>query len=144
MSYATATSTLPRIRSLNVDVAPMISALQFQPTDFELSHGWLTHVPSHHRFKFDAKGNVTIHALCNCANRTVSAEQGQQLFQMFIGWRENYWLPLRVDQEFASHFKRPNAWIRLTRDIRMAWRRFYRREEPVALRAEPWTTVPAE
>lgn len=52
MSYATVGSTIPAVRFL--DVAPMISALQFQPMDFELSRGWLRHVPSRHRFKFDA------------------------------------------------------------------------------------------
>jgi hypothetical protein len=143
MSYATLSSTAPRIRFL--DVEPMISALQFQPTDFELSRGgWLTHVPSRHRFKFDAKGNIVIDAHCNCANRSVSAEQGQQLFQTFVSWRESYWQPLRTDREFASHFKRPTAWIRLVRDVRMAWRRFYRREESVALPAQTLTSVPAE
>jgi len=142
MSYATFDSTAPTIRFL--DVAPMISALQFQPTDFELSRGWLRHAPSRHRFKFDAKGNVVIDAHCNCANRSVSAEQGQQLFQMFTCWRETYWQPLQTNREFASHFRRPNAWVRLVRDVRMAWRRFYSREEPEALPVEAWMRVPAE
>jgi hypothetical protein len=142
MSYATLSSTIPPVRFL--DVAPMISALQFQPTDFELSRGWLKHVPSRHRFKFDAKGNIIIDANCNCANRSVSAEQGQQLFKMFMCWRENYWQPLQINDEFASHFKRPNVWVRLMRDVRMAWRRFYQREEPAALPVETWMSVPAE
>ena len=29
----------------NLDVSPMISALRFQPDDFEFKHGWLHHVP---------------------------------------------------------------------------------------------------
>ena len=30
----------------HLDVAPMIVALQFQPTDFEYKHGQLCHIPS--------------------------------------------------------------------------------------------------
>jgi hypothetical protein len=142
MSYATLSSTMPSVRFL--DVAPMISALHFQPTDFELTRGWLRHVPSRHCFKFDAKGNIVIEAHCNCANLSVRAEQGQQLFRMFTCWRENYWQPLQINHEFASHFKRPSAWTRLMRDVRMAWRRFCQREEPVAVPVEAWTSVPAE
>ena len=35
------------VRFLNA--APLIEALRFQPEDFELKHGWLTHAPSRHR-----------------------------------------------------------------------------------------------
>jgi integrase len=31
---------------------------------------------------------------------------------------QNYWRPLQINREFASHFRKPNAWIRLFRDIR--------------------------
>jgi len=129
-----------------LDVRPMISALQFQPTDFELSHGWLKHVPSRHRFKFDSKGRVTIDARCDCAGQAVSREQGEQLYRAFTAWQQFYWRPHAIDREFASHFERPNAWVRLFRDIRMAWRRFRRREEPATLPAEALAmiTVPAE
>lgn len=58
MSYTDAGSGASRSYLLDVD--PMIAALQFQPADFELSHGWLRHMPSRHRFKFDKKGRVTI------------------------------------------------------------------------------------
>jgi len=34
--------------------------------------------------------------------------------------------------------------IRLARDVRMAWRRFYWREEPEALPVKAWMSVPAE
>jgi len=71
MSYTDVSTTAAR-PGYFLDVAPMISALQFQPTDFELSHGWLNHVPSRHRFKFDKKGQVTIDARCDCSGQSVS------------------------------------------------------------------------
>lgn len=144
MSYTDVNSTASRSYFLNVE--PMISALQFQPGDFELSHGWLRHVPSRHRFKFDRQGRVAIDARCGCADQSVSRDQGEQLFRAFTAWREFYWRPREIDREFASHFGRPNAWVRLFRDIRMAWRRFRRREEPATLPAEALATftVPAE
>jgi hypothetical protein len=127
-----------------LNVQPMISALRFQPGDFELSRGWLTHVPSHHRFKFDKKGRVTIDARCDCSIQSISGEDSDQLFQTFSSWRQHYWQPLQTDRHFASHFAKPNAWVRLFRDIRMAWRRFRRRTEPVTLPTEALAMVPAE
>jgi len=47
--------SLPEQRMRFLDVSPMISALRFQPTDFEYAHGWLRHVPSRHAFRFDRK-----------------------------------------------------------------------------------------
>ncbi len=54
-----------------LDVSPMISALRFQPDDFEFKHGWLRYVPSRHHFQFDKLGRVTIDALCACASLSV-------------------------------------------------------------------------
>ncbi len=116
-----------------LDVSPMISALRFQPTDFEYAHGRLLHVPSRHRFHFDRKGNVKIEAECGCAGMAIRAGQGADLFLAFNAWRENYWHQIEVDREFASHFRTPSAWLRLLRDFRMAWRRFRGREEPVTV-----------
>ena len=62
-----------------LDVSPMISALRFQPDDFEFKHGWLHHVPSRHRFQFDRMGRVTIDALCGCASLSVKPEQTDEL-----------------------------------------------------------------
>ncbi|MGH9553922.1 MAG: hypothetical protein ACRD3W_31380, partial [Terriglobales bacterium] len=90
-----------------LDVAPLISALQFRPTDFELSRGWLRHLPSRHRFKFDKKGCVTIDARCDCSGQSVNREQGDQLFKAFTSWRQYYWQPLEIDREFAVHFSKP-------------------------------------
>ena len=127
-----------------LDVAPMISALHFQPVDFEYSQNWLRHVPSRHRFRFDRSGLVTIDARCGCASQSVSPEQGEQLFTAFKAWRQFYWQPLEIDREFASHFSAPNAWVRLFRDVRMAWRRFRGRADPISLPVGATTMVAAE
>ncbi|RBP13748.1 hypothetical protein DFR50_11110 [Roseiarcus fermentans] len=121
------------VRYLNAN--PLIEALRFQPEDFELKHGWLNHAPSRHRFQFERSGKVTIEANCSCAVMSIRPEQKQELIAMFHTWRSEYWVPLQTNQEFASHFARPNAWVRLVRDIRMAFRRFVRREEPAGLPA---------
>ena len=120
----------------HLDVAPMISALRFQPDDFEYAHGWLRHVPSRHRFHFNRNGRVTIDALCSCASMTVRPEQADELVARFTIWRQEYWLPLETNREFAAHFRKPNAWMRLCRDIRMAFRRFLRRVEPYHIPVE--------
>jgi hypothetical protein len=133
-------ASLPEQHVRFLDVSPMISALRFQPTDFEYAHGRLRHVPSRHVFRFDRKGKVTIEAQCGCAGLTVRQEQADDLFATFNAWRENYWRPLETDREFASHFRKPNAWVRLLRDIRMAWRRFRSRAEPVTVAVGPGMT----
>jgi hypothetical protein len=128
-----------------LDVGPMIIALKFQPSDFEFSHGWLHHVPSRHRFQFDRKGGVMVDAHCNCAALPLKPAQASELHSMFKTWRQAYWQPLEINREFASHFTSPNAWVRLFRDIRMAWRRFRGEADPVRipLRLLPSAT-PAE
>jgi hypothetical protein len=129
----------------NLDVEPMITALRFQPSDFEYAHGWLNHVPSRHRFHFDRKGRVTIDASCGCAALSVKPEQADELHSMFKVWRQDYWTPLETNREFASHFAKPNAWVRLFRDIRTAWRRFRRHEAPVTIPADVLpSATPAE
>jgi hypothetical protein len=129
----------------SLDVAPMISALRFQPSDFEFAHGWLNHLPSRHRFQFDRKGCVTIDAPCGCASLSVRAEQADELHSMFNVWKQDYWMPLETNREFASHFAEPNAWVRLFRDIRMAWRRFRRQAGPVTIPADMLpSATPAE
>jgi hypothetical protein len=127
-----------------LDIAPMIAALRFQPSDFEYAHGWLNHVPSRHRFQFDRKGRVIIDALCGCAALSVRPEQADELHSMFKTWRQDYWQPLETNREFASHFAEPNGWVRLFRDVRMAWRRFRRRADAVRIPAEAISATPAE
>ena len=129
-----------------LDVSPMISALRFQPGDFEYAHGWLNHVPSRHRFRFHRSGRVTIEAMCGCAKMSIKPEQSDELVAMFRNWRQEYWQPLETNREFASHFRKPNAWVRLLFDVRMAFRRFLRRDEPVTIAVDDLTaaTTPAE
>jgi len=123
----------------------MITALQFQPSDFEYAHGWLRHVPSRHRFQFDRDGRVTIDALCSCATLSINPDQAGELHSMFDTWRQNYWLPLEINREFASHFAEPNALVRLFRDVRMAWRRFRRQTRPITISAAALSSAtPAE
>ena len=95
-------------------------------------------------FLFDRSGRVTIDALCGCAGRSISREQGEQLFNAFKSWKEFDWPPLEMDREFASHFRRPNRWVRLYREMRMAWLRFTGRADLISLPAEAMTAVPAE
>jgi hypothetical protein len=134
----------PTVRYL--DVSPIISALRFQPDDFEYAHGWLNHVPSRHRFQFDRSGRVAIEAMCDCASLSIKPEQSDELVAMFRTWRQEYWRPLEINREFASHFRKPNAWVRLFRDVRMAFRRFLRRDEPGSIAIDNVTaaTTPAE
>ena len=87
---------------------------------------------------------MTIDALCGCAAMSVRPEQADELHSMFKTWRQHYWLPMEQNREFASHFKEPNTWMRLFRDIRMAWRRFRREAEPVTIPVEAVSATPAE
>lgn len=135
-------STAPARSSGFLDIKPMISALQFQPTDFELSRGWLKHVPSRHQFKFGHKGQVTIDARCECSGHSIRREQKEQFSEAFTAWCQSYWQPLQLDQEFASHFRKPSSFVRFVRDA--AWRRFRRRAEPVTVPAEALAMIPAE
>jgi hypothetical protein len=124
-----------------LDVSPLIAALRTQPSDFEFSGARLLHVPTCHSFQFDRRGNVAIDADCGCSALSVRSEQGQELFTAFNDWREEYWQPLEQNREFASHFRKPNAWLRLFRDIRMAWRRFRGRAAPITLTIASQPTV---
>jgi hypothetical protein len=128
----------------HLDVAPMILALQFQPADFDFKRGQLRHIPSRHEFFFNRSGGVWIDARCGCAGSSISRGQSEQLFIAFKTWREFYWRPLEIDREFASHFRRPHAWVRLFRDMRLAWLRFRGRADPITVPVEARTLVPAE
>ena len=127
-----------------LDVSPMTSALHFQPTDFEYSHGRLRHVPSRHRFQFSPTGEVRIDAVCGCAGAAIRQEQADELLAAFQTWRQSYWQPLQMNREFASHFRKPSSWIRLFRDIRMAWRRFLGPSKPIGLKAAELSPVTAK
>jgi hypothetical protein len=110
-----------------LDVSPMIDALKFQPSDFELSGGWLVHVPSWHRFRFDRQGSVSIDAHCGCAAFRARRDQESDLKNAFDRWRADYWRLVETDREFASHFAPVGRLRRFARDVRMAFRRMRQR-----------------
>jgi hypothetical protein len=93
-----------------LDVSPMIHALRASPDQFEFSSGSLHHIPSRHRFQFD-EGRVRVDAHCDCAFLAVEHRQETALCEAFQEWHVNYWRPVEINREFASHFTRP-SWIR--------------------------------
>ena len=114
-----------------LDMRPMIDALRFQPSDFELKGGWLTHLPSRHRYRFDRQGLLSIDADCGCAVLRARADQQADLASAFDSWRVDYWAIVETNREFASHFAPVGRLRRFARDLRLAWRRLVaRRPEP--------------
>ncbi len=95
-----------------LNVSPMISALQSNPDHFEFTSGSLHHIPSRHRFQFDDRGLRRIDAGCGCMSLEVSREQESVLFEAFNDWKVNYWRPTQINKEFASHFELP-VWRRV-------------------------------
>ena len=118
-----------------LDITPLIEALKFQPEDFELSKGWLSHVPSRHRYRFDRRGQVTIDAHCGCALLAARRDQEADLAAAFARWRADYWSAVEINRDFASHFAPIGRWRRFVRDLRMALRRLRRKpaDVPVAM-----------
>ena len=90
----------------NLDVSPMITALQHTPYEFELTSGWLHHVPSGHSFRFHSNDQVEVSAACNCALLVPTHEGERELSKGFREWERAYWQPLQINREFASHFHR--------------------------------------
>jgi hypothetical protein len=96
-----------------LDVSPMITALRASPDQFEITHGWLHHMPSRHNFRFGPEGNVTIEARCDCSFLAVRREQELELLDAFRHWQAGYWRPLQINREFASHFEPPSYFRRV-------------------------------
>jgi hypothetical protein len=94
-----------------LDVNPLMASLRSRPEEFRLKGDWLTHTPSRHSFKFDPSGRVQIRAECNCAFLSIHPQQERQLADSFKDWHTNYWRPLEINREFASHF-RPRSALR--------------------------------
>lgn len=99
-----------------LDVSPMISALRAGPEQFELVDGWLRHTPSWHSFRFGPNDEVEIRAACGCALLAIRPEQKPTLARGFGEWERDYWQPLLINREFASHFvetpaHRPLLWL---------------------------------
>jgi hypothetical protein len=89
-----------------LDVSPMLTSLRTAPEEFEINEGWLRHIPSRHDFRFDPQGNVRIRAQCNCSELAVRVEQSGELSTAYNRWESQYWRPLLINREFASHFQR--------------------------------------
>jgi hypothetical protein len=106
-----------------LDVGPMIVSLRTRPADFEMDGGWLHHFPSHHRFSIDQEGNVRLDARCDCAILHIRSEQGRELWNAFQIWQSSYWWPMEINREFAQHFRSPNILQRLSRSVRLRFRR---------------------
>jgi hypothetical protein len=100
-----------------LDVSPMIVALRERPDEFDMKYGWLRHTPSHHRYKFDSRGNVLFDTACSCAMLSIRDEQTRQLHTAFTAWHQAYWQPLMINRQFARHFRPPNFWRRLYRRL---------------------------
>jgi hypothetical protein len=97
----------------HLDVSPVLTALRTAPEEFELVRGCLYHRPSAHSFLLDPNGNVRLAANCNCASLAVRHEDGLELWRRFQAWQTDYWTPLTINREFASHF-RPRSAVRQT------------------------------
>lgn len=89
-----------------LDVSPMIAALRDSPHDFEIQFGRLSHIRSQHSFRFGPHGVVEVIAACDCTLLAVSSAQGRELAQAYCEWERDYWRPLTINREFASHFSR--------------------------------------
>lgn len=87
-----------------LDVSPMIAALRDTPDEFELANGWLNHIRSQHGFKFSPNNGVDIRAACDCTLLAVRPEQQRDMAIAYKEWESNYWRPLQINREFASHF----------------------------------------
>jgi hypothetical protein len=92
-----------------LDVNPMIAALRDTPDEFELANGWLNHIRSRHGFKFSPNDEVEIRAACDCTLLAVRSEQQRDLSTAYREWESNYWRPLQINREFASHFAARSA-----------------------------------
>ena len=94
-----------------LDVSPMIAALRDSPHDFEILFGRLSHIRSQHSFRFGPHGVVEVIATCECTLLAVSPAQGHELADAYCEWERDYWRPLLINREFASHFSTP-SWRR--------------------------------
>lgn len=94
-----------------LDASPLISALRTDPEVFEFRSGYLRHIPSRHSFHFDPASGVQVRAECACSFLKIAENQQPALFEAFQEWRTNYWRPIEINREFATHF-RASSWLR--------------------------------
>ena len=112
-----------------LDLTPMLQAMRARPSEFEMYGPFLRHIRSQHLLGFDRRGNVRVHARCDCARLEVSLEQGEEMMAALSAWRIVYWEPhlaqieaeeraAKINREFASHFRPPGAWRRFLAQFR--------------------------
>ena len=89
-----------------LDLNPLITALRTAPDEFDLVDGWLNHRRSSHGFRFTANDEVQLRATCDCTLLAMQPEQTRELAKCFREWERDYWRPLQINREFASHFAR--------------------------------------
>jgi hypothetical protein len=92
-----------------LDLSPMITALRSAPDEFELAGTWLVHPRSAHSFRFTANDEVELRATCDCSLLAMRPEQMRELAKSFREWERDYWRPLLINREFASHFAPPSG-----------------------------------
>jgi hypothetical protein len=120
-----------------LDLTPMLQAMRARPSEFEMYGPFLQHIRSQHLLEVDRRGNVRVHARCDCARLEVSREQGEEMMAALSAWRIVYWEPhlaqieaekraAKINREFASHFRPPGAWRRFLALFR-------RNDNPVSL-----------
>ena len=56
-----------------LDLTPMLQAMRARPSEFEMSGPFLRHIRSQHLLEVDRRGNVHVHARCDCARLEVLA-----------------------------------------------------------------------
>ena len=95
-----------------LDVNPLMASLRMRPEEFDFRGDWLRHIPSRHNFKFEPSGRVQIRAECDCAFLAIHPQQERELADSFKTWHTNYWQPLVINREFASHFRPRSLWRR--------------------------------
>jgi hypothetical protein len=96
-----------------LDLSPMITALRSAPAEFELAGDWLVHPRSAHSFRFRANDEVELRATCDCTLLAMKPEQMRELTKSFREWERDYWRPLLINREFASHFAPPSGLRRM-------------------------------
>jgi hypothetical protein len=133
-----------------LDLTPMLQAMRARPSEFEMYGPFLRHIRSQHLLEFDRRGNVRVHARCDCAMLDVSFEQGEKMMAALSAWKIVYWEPhlaqieaakraAKINREFAAHFRPPSMWRRFLA-------RFRRTNNPLSLIIEdrPIETSPKE
>jgi hypothetical protein len=115
----------------------MIAALRERPDEFEMRRGWLAHKPSRHYVRFGSDGTVSFEALCDCTTLAIRPEEARELHAAFRTWQQDYWHPLQVNRQFASHFQRRRL-RRLLGTVAASWERL--RD---ALAPRQWRSLPA-